>query len=50
MTLETEAKVDIIFIQFSISEGSVFFPDYLEVITAVVVPCAVGKTSPRTSI
>ena len=26
------------------------FPDYLEVVTAVVVPCGVGKTSPRTSI
>ena len=35
----------------SISEGSVF-PDYLEVHrgTAVVVPCGVGKTSPRTSV
>ena len=26
------------------------FPDYLEVVTAVVVPRGVGKTSPRTSI
>ena len=36
--------------RFSLFLKDPFFPDYLEIATAVVVPRGVGKTSPRTSI
>ena len=34
-------------LDLKLSSLSVFFPDYLEVVTAVVVPRGDGKTSPR---
>ena len=43
-------SVVFLYCRFSLFLRDPFFPDYLEVTTAVAVPRGVGKTSPRTSI
>ena len=46
---KTESAV-FFYCRFSLFLGDPFFPDYLEVVAAVVVLRGVGKTSPCTSI
>ena len=48
--LNKTEPVVFLYCRFSLLLKDPFFPDYLEVAIAVVVPRAVGKTSPRTSI